>query len=146
MKHPIRSIIRYLNRGIIYGCTFFVFICLVIFFGQGKDSLLVIMEHFPKHAIGTILVGIGYCFPAILYELEGASLLTKACIHFFIGTIVFFFVSSYLAWIPLRSNWHILLEILVACVSFAVIWSGFYLFRRKEANDINDRLQKLAEK
>lgn len=146
MKHPVRLILRYLFRGIAWGCTYFVFFCLLVFFWQGKDFLLAIAEDFPKHAVGTIFVGIGYCFPAILYEFERPSLLMKAVIHYFIGTITFFFIASYLAWIPLQSSWHIILEFFVSCVTFAVIWSGFYLFRCREAKRINKRLQELTEK
>ncbi|MDE7170642.1 MAG: DUF3021 domain-containing protein, partial [Oscillospiraceae bacterium] len=116
-----------------------------LFFWQGKDLLLAIAEDFPKHAVGTILVGIGYCFPAILYELERPALLLKAAIHFFVGTITFFFVSTYLAWIPLQSSRHIIGELFISCATFAAIWSGFYLLRRREAKQINNRLQELEK-
>lgn len=145
MRRPVRLIIRYLIRGIAWGCTYFVFYCLFLFFWQGKDLLLAVAEDFPKHAVGAILVGLGYGFPAILYELERPALLTKAIIHFFVGTTTFFSIASYLAWIPLQSSRHIILEVFTSCVSFAAIWSGFYLLRRREARRINNRLQELEK-
>ena len=146
MKHPLIIILKYLFRGIAWGCTYFVFFCLIAFFWQGKDFLLGILEYFPKHAIGAMLVGIGYGSTSIVYQLEHPSLIMKAIIHFFVGTSVFFFVASHLAWIPMSTNRYIILELLVSCITFAAIWAGFYLLGRKEAKEINDRLQELEKR
>lgn len=145
MKHPIKLIIKFLFRGIAWGCTFFVFFCLLTFYWQGKDFLFAILEYYPKHAVGSMLVGIGYGSTAIVYVWERPSLLTKAGIHFFVGTGIFYCVAFYLTWIPPQPNRYLILEFLVSCVTFAVIWSVFYLFNRKEARTINDRLKELTK-
>lgn len=147
MKHTVRLVLKYLLRGIAWGCAFFVFFCLFVFYWQGKEFLISIVEHFPRHAAGTMLVGIGYGSMAILYEWEGPSLLIKAAIHFFVGTGVFFFTAVSLEWIPLHSMRpeYILLEIFVSCVTFVVIWLGFYLLGCREARKINGRLQELEK-
>lgn len=145
MKHPVRTIIKYLFRGIAWGCTYFVFFCLAVFFWQGKGFLLGMLEHFPKHAIGSILVGMGYGSTSIIYLWERPSLLVKALLHFFVGTGVFFFTASCLAWIPLKDGWYIIPELLVSCATFAAVWLGFYLFGCKEAKQINNKLQELQK-
>lgn len=145
MKHTFIIILKYLFRGIAWGCTYFVFFCLIAFFWQGKDFLLNILESFPKHAIGTMLVGIGYGSTSIVYQWERPSLIMKVIIHFSVGTSVFFFVASHLAWIPLPTNRYIILELLVSCITFAAVWMGFYLFGCKEAKEINNRLQELEK-
>lgn len=145
MKHPVKLVMKFLYRGIAWGCTFFVFFCLLTFYWQGKDFLLAILEYYPRHAVGSMLVGIGYGSTAIVYVWERPSLLIKAGIHFFVGTGIFYCVAFHLAWIPLQPNRYLLLEFLVSCVTFAVMWSVFYLFSRKEAKLINDRLKELGE-
>lgn len=145
MKHPVRLIMKFLFRGIAWGCTFFVFFCLLTFYWQGKDFLLAILEYYPRHAVGSMLVGIGYGSTSIVYVWERPSLLTKTGIHFFVGTGIFFCVAFYLAWIPLQSSRYLILEFLVSCVTFAVMWSAFYLFSCKEARTINDRLKELGK-
>lgn len=145
MKHPLIIILKYLFRGIVWGCTYFVFFCLFAFFWQGKVFLLGILEYFPEHAFGAMLVGIGYGSTSIVYQWEHPSLIMKAIIHFFVGTSVFFVVASHLAWIPLPTDRYIILELLVSCITFAAVWAGFYLFGCKEAKEINDRLQELEK-
>lgn len=145
MKRLFITITKYLFRGIAWGCTFFVFFCLGAYFWQGKDFLLNILEYYPKHAIGSILVGIGYGSTPVVYQWKRPSLAAKALIHFFVGTSVFFWVASYLAWIPLSAKRYIILELLVSCVTFTAVWMGFYLFGCKEAKKINDRLQELEK-
>lgn len=145
MKYSVRTIMKYLLRGILWGCTFFVFFCLFAFYLQGKSFLSAILEDFPKHAAGSMLVGVGYGSTPIVYGWERPSLLAKVGIHFFVGTGMFFGVAFWLSWIPRQSNRDLILEFLVSCLSFAVLWSVFYLFSRKEARAINERLKELSK-
>ena len=145
MKYSVRTIMKYLLRGILWGCTFFVLFCLFAFYLQGKSFLSAILEASPKHAAGSMLVGIGYGSTPIVYGWERPSLLAKVGIHFFVGTGMFFGVAFWLSWIPLQSNRDLILEFLVSCLSFAVLWSVFYLFSRKEARAINERLKELSK-
>lgn len=148
MKHPIRSVVQYLLRGILWGCTFFVFFCLAAYFWLGKEFLASIAEAFPAHAAGSMLVGIGYGSTAIIYRWERPSLAVKATIHFCVGTAVFFLTAVCLGWIPFKAlRWeHILLEVLVSCITFGIVWFGFYLLGCKEAKEINDRLRDLEKR
>lgn len=145
MKYSVRTIMKYLLRGILWGCTFFVLFCLFAFYLQGKSFLSAILEDFPKHAAGSMLVGIGYGSTPIVYGWERPSLLAKVGIHFFVGTGTFFVVAHRLAWIPMRANRYLIWELLVACVTFAAMWSVFYLFSRKEAGSINKRLKEIEK-
>lgn len=145
MKYSVGTWMKYLLRGILWGCTFFVFFCLLAFYLRGKDFLFSILNEYPKHAAGTILVGIGYGSTPIVYGWERPSLLTKVGIHFFVGTGIFFGVAFYLSWLPWQLNRYLALEIAISCISFAALWSVFYLFSRKEAKRINDRLEELEK-
>lgn len=143
MKYSVRVWMKYLLRGILWGCTFFVLFCLFAYYLWGKEFLFSMLEAYPKHALGTMFVGIGYGTTPIVYGWERPSLLTKVGIHFFVGTGIFFGVAFYLAWLPRQLNRYLALEIAVACLSFAILWSIFYLFSCKEAKAINDRLKEL---
>jgi len=145
MKYFVRTWMKYLLRGVLWGCTFFVFFCLFAFFVQGKDFLLSILDAYPKHALGSILVGIGYGTSPIVYGWERPSLFVKTGLHFLVGTGIFFCVAFWCSWIPMQSDRYLVLELLVSCVTFAVMWSVFYLFSRKEAEIINERLRKLTK-
>lgn len=144
MKLSFKSVLKYLFRGIAWGCTYFVFFCLFVYYRQGKEFLLMILENFPKHALGSMIVGIGYGSVSIVYVLERPSLLVKAGLHFLVGTGIFFGTAFRLAWIPIRSGLYLFAEFLVSCITFAVIWIGFYLFNRKEARTINEKLRELT--
>lgn len=143
MKHPVKLILKFLLRGITWGCTYFVFFCFIAYYLQGKDFLLTILEQFPKHALGSMVVGIGYGSASVVYVWERPSLVVKAGIHFFVGTGIFFVVAFRLAWIPMQTGGDLALEFLISCVTFALMWCVFYLFNRKEARAINERLKEL---
>lgn len=145
MNYSVRSWMKYLLRGILWGCTFFVFFCLFAYYLWGKAFLFSILEAYPRHAAGSILVGIGYGSTPIVYGWERPSLFAKVGIHFFVGTGTFFAVAHRLSWIPMQSNGYLVWELLVACVTFAVMWSVFYLFSRKEAGSINERLREIEK-
>lgn len=147
MKHPVKSVIKHFICGILWGCTFLVIDCLVGYYLAGQSFLLSMVNDFPKHAAGSVLVGIGYRSPAVLYQIERLSLLAKSLIHFSIGTVVFFSVAFYLGWIPFRPEQigYFVLEFLIACITFTISWFCFYLFNHCEANKINNRLRELEQ-
>ena len=145
MNYPVKLIIKHIFSGVLWGCTFLVFDCLVGYYLGGQSFLLSIVNEFPKHVAGSVLVGIGYRSPAVIYRVERLSLLVKSLIHFSIGTVVFFSVAFSLGWIPFEPSQigYLVLEFLVACITFMISWFVFYLFNHCEANKINNRLREL---
>lgn len=146
MKHPVRLFLKYLCRGIAWGCTFFVLYGLVLSLLHEEAILSNVLHDFAVQAVGTILVGIGYGTTPIIYTMERPSLLVKTCIHFLVGTSVMFIVGLHLHWFPSTTAPEIALAIFIACGSFALFWSIFYALARSEARQINTRLQEIQSR
>lgn len=145
MKHSIKLIIKYLCHGITWGCTTLVLLCLFYQLFGAEDTLLLIMNDFSRHAVGSILVGIACGSTAIVYQFDRPSFGAKAAIHFIVGMGVFYPVALSLHWIPYHSGdiLYTILQFLFSCFIFVAIWFCFYLFNRGEAKKINDRLKEL---
>lgn len=147
MKRAVILIIKYLFFGISYGCTFFVFYCLCCHAFGAEDTLSLIMNDFVKHAVGCILVGIGFGSTPIVYLSRRIPYGAKIFIHFAVGMSVFYSIALSLGWIPFHPDrlLYTLLQFLFSCCCFAVIWFCFYLFYRNDAKKINHRLKELEQ-
>lgn len=147
MKQQIRLIVRFLFWGISWGCTFFVCYCLCCHAFGAKAVLSAILNDFVKHAAGSILVGIGFGTTSIVYVSRRIPLSAKAAIHFTVGMSIFYPVAIYLGWFPFHPDrlLRTMLQFLLSCGIFAVIWLFFYLLQIKDAKKINDRLRELEQ-
>ena len=145
MKHAVKLVIKYILYGISMGCTFFVFMCLSYFVGGWEDLLMQIFKDFARQSIGAMIVGIACGSTSIVYQFNRPSGFLKIMIHFCVGMGFFYPVGIYLGWIPFYSDRVILtvLQFLLSCGIFMIIWFCFYLFNRKEAKKINQRLREL---
>ncbi len=145
MKLTVKLAMKYILYGISLGCTSFVVMCLSFYVGGGEDLLMLICKDFARHAIGAMLVGIACGGTAVIYQFGRPSGLVKVLIHFCVGMGVFYPVAIYLGWIPFYPDRALftVLQFLFSCGIFMVIWSCFYLFNRKEAKRINQRLREL---
>ena len=147
MKHIGKMLIKYIFYGISWGCTFFVFTCLMLSLFGGEDYLRMIMEDFTRQAIGSMIVGIGSASIAIIYQFEKPSEAVKRLIHFGVGMGVFYPTAIYLGWIPFYPDkiLHTISSFFISCSIFMAIWFCFYLFNRGEARKINNRLRELEK-
>lgn len=147
MRSTIRLAVKYLLYGIAMGCTSFVVMCLSYALFGGEAFLAAIFLDFARQASGAMLVGIACGSTAIIYQFERPARSLKILLHFCIGMGVFFPISLRLGWIPFHPDRPLftLLQFLLACGIFLLIWSFFYLFNRKEADQINKRLRELEQ-
>lgn len=145
MNHTIKLIIKYIAFGISFGCTILVLNCLICSIIGEKEVLNLIMDDFTKQAIGFMVVGIAFCAPAFVYQLDNLSESTKIIIHFSIGMTVFYPIAIYLRWLPFYPDQivYTIIQFLILCGIFFIIWSFFYLFNRNEAKKINKKLHEL---
>lgn len=147
MKHTVKLVVKYILLGISWGCTCFVAMCLLYFVRGGETLLAPIYKDFARQSIGSMIVGIACGGTAIVYQFNRFSWLTKTIIHFCVGMSVFYPAAIYLGWIPFYPNRIIytILHFLFSCCIFMSIWFCFYLFNRKEARRINERLKELEQ-
>ncbi|MCI9526949.1 MAG: DUF3021 domain-containing protein [Lachnospiraceae bacterium] len=145
MKYTVKLIIKYILYGISLGCTSFVLMCLSYFAWGGEDLLMLICKDFARQSAGAMLVGIACGGTAVIYQFSRPSGLVKVLIHVCVGMGVFYPVAICLGWIPFYPDRALftVLQFLFSCGIFMVIWSCFYLFNRKEAKRINQRLREL---
>ncbi|MBD5482351.1 MAG: DUF3021 domain-containing protein [Lachnospiraceae bacterium] len=147
MKQQIRLIVKFLFWGISWGCTFFVCYCLCCHAFGAEAALSTILNDFVKHAIGCILVGIGFGTTPIVYVSRRIPMGAKVFIHFAVGMGVFYPVALNLGWIPFHPSQLLrtMLQFLLSCGIFAVIWGCFHLYYRNDAKKINHRLKELEQ-
>lgn len=145
MKHTVKLVIKYILYGISLGCTFFVIMCLSYALCGGETFLLQIFNDFARHSIGAMIIGIACGGTAVIYQFERPSAFGKIIIHFCVGMGVFYPISIYLDWIPFYPDRIIrtVVQFLLSCGIFMIIWCCFYLFNRNEAKKVNERLREL---
>lgn len=147
MKQQIKLIVKFLFWGISWGCTFFVCYCLCCHAFGAEAVLSTILNDFAKQAIGCILVGIGFGTTPIVYVSRRIPFGAKVAIHFTVGMSIFYPVAIYLGWFPFHPSQllHTMLQFLLSCGIFAVIWGCFHLYYKNEAKKINHRLTELEQ-
>lgn len=145
MKHMMKLAVKYILFGISVGCTSFVVMCLSYCIGGAEDVLAAIFEDFARQSAGAMVIGIACGGTAIVYQFHRPSMFAKTAIHFCVGMGVFYPTAVYLGWIPFHPDriLYTVLQFMISCCIFMLIWFCFYLFNRKEARRINDRLKEL---
>ena len=125
----MKKIILYILRGIIFDIIF-------------KGSFLLNHWYYTKMAIGSMITGIAFYVPSLVYQNEKLSKGLQVFIHMGIGLITYISVGLYVGWIPLQAGaWAIAGTIVIAAVVSFLIWFGFYLYYRQEAKRINAKLK-----
>lgn len=139
----IKTIFQYLFFGIAWGCVFFVIYCLIVFCMAGEEYLQPIVHDYARQAIGAMLAGIFCGSTAIVYTVDKLPLGIKILIHFAVGLGGYFGVAYVCGWIPLQSTGRLAAFAAIGITVFTLIWLGFYLYNRWEANKVNRRLREL---
>lgn len=126
--------------GVAIGCTFFVFLGM-IFTGIGVyDDLL--GNRFILHAIGCMIVGVAFFLPSIIYESDKLSLGIKTLIQMGIGFIVYFPVSIYLGWMPIKSgSWAIMVFIIGMLIVSFIIWGCYAAYYKNQSKKMNEKIR-----
>ena len=135
--------IKYIFYGIEYGCTFFVFFLFICEWTGNTAALDAIAQNISIHALGTILVGMGYGTTPIVYTFKKIPWAFQVFIHFAVGIGVLYAVGLYLNWFRFKGNIQILISIFISIAIFFLIWSMFYLYHRGEAKKMNRRLREM---
>jgi hypothetical protein len=135
---------KYVVRGITWGCTFLSVICMIGVWQNGAQWFLNSPKSYPMQGFASMLVGIGWILPTMVYESKKLSRPIQILIHMTVGFTVYFPVAFYMGWIPLEGGTpQILLEVLLALLISLAIWFCFYLYYRKEARDMNRKLHQI---
>ena len=136
------KILKLLISGICWGCTICVLILMIGAATVGDSFLDMGADYFIRQAIASMIVGIGFSLPALIYDKESISRKVQTLIHMGIGLLVFFPIAYYFNWIPVSFGLGaILLSVAIALITFFIIWCGYYLYYKKEAQKMNRKLE-----
>ena len=136
----MKRILKYTLIGIASGCTVFVILGMIFASIWGDEALLT-GNRFICYALASMVVGIGFSVPAIVYDNENLAMLFKVLIHMGTGFAIYFFIGLPLGWIPLEYGvGAAVLTVACALGTSVLIWLGFYLYRCHEAQQINRHL------
>ena len=96
---------------------------------------------FSKMALGTLVIGLGFGLPAVVYEREELSLPVQIMIHMGSGCIVLLLTSWVVGWIPREQGFLMIAKIAAEQLLIAFgIWFGFYKHQKKLAQKMNQKL------
>lgn len=101
---------------------------------------------YTKMAVGSLLVGIGFSVPSVIYSNDKLSLAGQTLIHMGVGCTVFLIVAFSVGWVPLAAGWPACVLAVLGQLSVAfLIWLAFVQHNRRLAKRMNDKLQGMRE-
>lgn len=137
----MKNIIRNILSGITWGCTVFVFIG-VFFNIMNGDSALLTSGEYIKMAIASMIVGVGFCLPSIVYSSTRFPMYLKIIIHMGIGLTVYFITAFKVGWISLKYGAKVVAwSVIIVLIISAVIWLCFMKYYQCQAKEINKKIK-----
>lgn len=142
----MKKLLSAVGFGIALGSLLFTVTCMVLFMIGGAAILSPIVDNYLEQTMASMLVGIAFSVPSLVYDSDKLSLRKKVAIHMGIGFMVYFPLAFYLQWIPTdRGVANIILYVLLAVAISFCIWAGLYLSNKADARRINEKLLKVQE-
>ena len=138
----MKKIISLILKGILWGISISAMVTLVIAIFTKDTSLTIPKADYIKYTLYSAVVGMGFYVPSIVYEYENISNIFKFIIHMGIGFSIFMICAFICGWIPVNYGLKAVVAVILTWAFIStVIWFLFYMYYRKEANDINKKLK-----
>ena len=139
----MKNLFSLLIKGI--GAALSTFAILGIFWDI-KTGGTYAMTHwgYTKMVIATIIVGVGYSIPALIYYSPNIPYPIKILFHMGIGSGIFIVVSFVVGWIPksLGIKWCIIAIFFELLLAF-ILWFCFSLHYKRMAKKMNERIKSM---
>ena len=143
MRETIKDLLR--SVVISMGMAFALF-CLVgiIFDITYKGNFSLENYRFTKMVVGCIVIGLGFGVPSIVYKRENLPMPMKVIVHMGIGCLIYTLVAYKVGWIggSVTMGQGIMIAAIQITVAF-IIWFLFMRYYRKEAKQMNERIQSM---
>ncbi len=145
---------RVLNKiwnGIASGCVYLCFYILFVILTNGNTEQLNFHSFaFIQAMIVSIIMGLGFNLPTLVYCSTKLPLWKKLLVHLTLGMTVFFTCIFTMGWYPQNSSvFSIILFVLIGFAIFFLFWAAFYsyfyILQKAEAKTINDSLKKMEQ-
>ena len=145
MKDTVKDLIKSTVISIGMALTIFCLVGIVFDVGYGGNFS---MENyrFTKMVVGSILVGLGFGLPTIVYNRESLPMPIRVVIHMGIGCVIYTIVAYTVGWFGGSAT--VTQGILIAAIQLLVafiIWFCFMRYYRREAKKMNDKIQAMKQ-
>lgn len=140
----LKTFINHLTFGFAWGCSIFTFTFLTYALVYQQPTITFERTWFMTQILCSIIAGIGFTLPSMIYRHPTLSMPFKISIHMGIGLIIYIISAIIAGWIPLYNgplSFILTTGFYIAC-SF-VIWFIFYLYNKKQAQQINKKIKEL---
>ena len=143
MNNTVKDLLKSIVISIGMALTIFSFVCVVFDIGYGGNFSLE-GYRMTKMVIGCIIVGLGFGVPSLVYRNDTLPMPVKVLVHMGIGCVVYTIVGFAVGWIggSATIGQGLAIAAIQLVVAF-VIWFCFMRFYRKEAREMNDKLQQM---
>ena len=143
MNNTVKDLLKSIVISIGMALTIFSFVCVVFDIGYGGNFSLEGYK-MTKMVIGCIIVGLGFGVPSLVYRNDTLPMPVKVLVHMGIGCVVYTIVGFAVGWIGggATLGQGIAIAAIQLAVAF-VIWFCFMRFYRKEAREMNDKIQQM---
>jgi len=136
----MKNILKRCVQGIACGCTICTIISFVAVLLKDPSNIYI------SQVIASVVVGIGWFAPTVIYANEKLGMGQKILIHFAIGFIVYWPSAFYAGWIPVQYGiWGIVSSVVLMLIFAILIWIGFYMYYKNESKQINNKLKSMGE-
>ncbi len=139
MKDLLKSIVISIGMAL----AIFSFVG-IIFDVMGGGVYTLEGYRYTKMVVASVIVGLGFGVPTIVYKNEKLPTPVKVLVHMGIGCIIYTIVAFSVGWLGGAAS--VSQGILIACIQLAVafiIWFCFMRYYRKEARDMNDKIRSM---
>ena len=145
MKSVIKDLLK--STVISIGMALTIFCLVGVFFDITSGGNYSLENYsYTKMALGSILVGMGFGIPTVVYNDESLPMPIKVIIHMGIGCSIYTAVAYAVGWFGGATT--VLQGLVIAAIQLVVafiIWFCFMSFYRKEAKKINDKIQSMKQ-
>ena len=143
MNNTVKDLLKSIVISIGMALTIFSLVCVVFDIGYGGNFSLEGYK-MTKMVIGCIIVGLGFGVPTVVDRNDSLPMPVRVLIHMGIGCVVYTIVGFAVGWIggSATLGQGIAIAAIQLAVAF-VIWFCFMRFYRKEAREMNDKIQQM---
>ena len=145
MKNVLKDVLKSTVISIAMALTIFCLIGIAFDIAYGGNYSL---ENygFTKMAVGSIIVGLGFGVPTVVYHNEKLPQPIKVIIHMGIGCVIYTVVAFIVGWFGAAANlWQGLIIAAIQLAVAFVIWFCFMRYYKREARKMNEKLQAMKK-
>lgn len=145
MRNTLKDLLKSTLISIGMALAIFSLACVVFDIGyKGHFSL----ENYQltKMVIASIIVGLGFGIPTVVYNKESLPMPIKVVVHMGIGCVIYTIVAYAVGWFGGAAS--IAQGLIIAGIQLAiafVIWFCFMRYYRNEAKKINEKIQEMKQ-